>query len=57
LNGILPKPYFENLCLLVNGIYHLLGDSISNFDLNVAGKDLANFDQGFESLYGTIIQH
>ena len=43
LNGILPKPYFENLCLLINGVYHLLGDSISNCDLDVAVKDLSGF--------------
>ena len=49
LNGILPQSHFDNVCLHVNGIFILLGDSILNLDLDVAWKDY----HSFESVYGT----
>lgn len=53
LDGIMENKYMENLCYLVEGVYILLGDSISQESLDRAGDMLRQFYITFEQLYGT----
>lgn len=52
LHGILPPPFLDNLCYLVDGVYMLLGEILSNQDINNAELNLAKFQISFENLYG-----
>ncbi|KAH3894571.1 hypothetical protein DPMN_018728 [Dreissena polymorpha] len=52
VNGLLKKEYMDNLGFLVDGIYLLLGDAITEDDLLRAEMSLAKFQLSFETLYG-----
>lgn len=51
LEGILPSRFLKHLQLLCSSIYTLLGDNISESDLNNAAMKLDTFVQEFEILY------
>lgn len=50
--GILPDAYFDNLCMLVEGVSLLNSASISMSDLDRADKLLSQFCKDFQRLYG-----
>lgn len=52
LRGILPDDYHNHFSFLVRGIYILLGDSISEAEIERAGQDLKQFYATFSELYG-----
>ncbi|KAH3784411.1 uncharacterized protein LOC127841683 [Dreissena polymorpha] len=52
VHGLLKPRYLDNLCFLVEGIYLLLGDSITEEDLERAELTLAKFQISFQTLYG-----
>ena len=52
LDGFLPGPYMDNLCYLVQGIYLLLGEQLTEAELEQAELTLLKFQLSFEKLYG-----
>ena len=50
--GILPHVYLDHFSLLSEAIYLLLGDSITNADIDRAQSLLLSFYEDFEDLYG-----
>jgi len=52
VQSFLPEEYLDNLCFLVNGIYLLLADSLTNEEIDQAEMSLAKFQISFQHLYG-----
>ena len=52
LSGIMRPKYLQHWCLLVNAVYVLLQDNVSEEDLSYADRNLQLFSSGMEALYG-----
>ena len=52
LEGVLRTKYLQHWCHLVNGVYALLQDSVSDNDLRYAEGALRAFSRDMEALYG-----